>query len=449
MTPIPFYLRGWLPLACAVVAVLGTTPAQANLLADLYAQALRSEPTWQAALAERDAALQKAPLLRSSMLPKLSVDGHYARLRDDTESSRFPGYEPQTLYANIWQYGVRLEQPLFDWAAFARLQQISASLAVAELTLAGERRQLLERVATRYFAWLGAMDDLGLARENSQSIDEQLRETRAREETGYATAAELQQLIAASDAAQADELLAASRLRAAREAVLEVAGEAPRFPQSLQADLKTAAPQPGAPQQWVDRALSNNLELRLKQYQLELDKQELAVEKADHYPQLGLELEHQWSDNEDLQLGREAQTSSALLRLKIPLFSGGATSARVKSASKKLVASRARLQAQRRAVVRETRNAYDGVVTGIQRLRAAKQAVTSNQAALDAVQGGWESGIQTGSELMVARKNLLKARRDAAAARYAYLLSTLKLQQVVGALNDQDLIDLDAQLVRP
>ena len=430
-----------------LASVLISQNAQAALLADLYAEALRSEPLWLAAVAEHEAAKQDAPQLRASLLPKLSLDGHYARLMDDTESSRFPGYEPRKIYANIWQYGVRLDQAIFDWAAFARLRQMDSSLALAELGLVEARADLLQRVVMRYFAWLGAVDDMALAREQSLAITEQLRETRAREQTGYATAAELEQLIAARDSASADELLAAARLRAAREAVVELTNSAPRFPQMLSAGLKTEAPEPGAPQHWVDKALQNNLALRKAQYQLDLASDELEVDKSQRYPRLGLELEYKWQDNQELQLGREAETATALLRLKVPLFSGGATTARIKASSQRLTAKQARFEAQQRSVMRETRNAYDGVVTGIQRLRAARQAVNSSQAALTAVKGGWESGIQTGAELVVARKNLMQAKRDAAAARYAYLLSTLALQQVVGGLLDQDLLDLDARLL--
>ncbi|MGJ8670228.1 MAG: TolC family outer membrane protein [Oceanococcus sp.] len=434
------------PCVVALFSLLIGQNAQAALLADLYAEALRSEPLWLAAVAEHEAAQQDAPLLRASMLPKLSLDGHYARMMDDTESSQFPGYEPQKIYANVWEYGVRLQQPLLDWSAFARLRQIDSSLALAELGLVEARADLLQRVVMRYFAWMGALDDLVLAREQRGAIDEQLRETRAREETGYATAAELEQLIAASDIASADELLAAARLRAAREGLLELTGTAPRFPEMLKAGLNTVAPEPGAPQHWVDRALQDNLALRQAHFQLDLAQEELSVDKSQRYPSLGLELEYNWLDNKELQLGREAETGTALLRLKVPLFSGGATTARIKASSKRLQAQHSRFDAQQRTVIRETRNAYDGVVTGIQRLRAARQSVSSSQSALEAVKGGWESGIHTGAELVVARKNLTQTKRDAAAARYAYLLSTVALQQVVGGLSDQDLIDLDARL---
>ncbi len=421
--------------------------AQAGLLADLYAEALRTEPNYQAALSEREAALQGLPLLRSSILPQLSVDGYYSHVIDDTDSTRFPGYEPQKLDADIWQVGLRLTQPVFDWSVFARLRQINATAATAELGLREARQQLMLQVSRRYFGWLGALDDLRLSTEQKQAIAEQRKETQARVDTGYATDADLQQLIAAHDNAVAEELAAAARLRSAREAVLEVTGVAPRFPQALKAGLDTLPPEPAQPQLWVDRALANNLGLRLAELELDLAREDYQSLRAEQMPRLDLEVEHRWQDSEELQLGREAETSSALLRLHVPLFSGGGTSAKVKASSLGLDAARARLDAQRRSVVRETRDAYDGVVTGIQRLRAAEQSVSSNQAALEAIEGGWESGIRTGAELVDARKNLFEAQRNAAAARYAFLLNTLRLQEVVGSLQDKDLLALDQRLV--
>ena len=430
----------------AVVALVLPAVANAGLLADLYAEALRSEPGYQAALSERDAALQALPVLRASMLPQLSVDGYYSHVIDDTQSTRFPGYQPQDIEADIWQVGVRLTQPVFDAAGFARLRQMDATAALAELGVRQARQALLLQVSRRYFGWLGALDDLRLANRQKQAIAEQRKETEARVDTGYATRADLQQLIALYDSAVADELSAAARLRAAREAVLEVTGVAPRFPQALRQDLDTLAPQPAQPQRWVERALANNPGLRMAELEFDLAREEHQVERADHFPSLALELEHRWQDSKELQLGREAETSSALLRLHVPLFSGGATSARVRASSLSLDAAQSRLDAQRRSVVRATRDAYDGVVTGIQRLRAADQSVVSAQAAHEAIQGGWENGLRTGAELIDARKNVFQAERNAAASRYAFLLSVLSLQEVVGSLQDQDLLALDQRL---
>ncbi len=430
----------------ALVALVLPVVAKAGLLADLYAEALRTEPGYQAALSERDAALQSLPVLRASMLPQLSVDGYYSHVIDDTESTRFPGYEPQEIEADIWQIGVRLTQPVFNAAAFARLRQMDATAALAELGVRQARQALLLQVGRRYFGWLGALDDLRLATQQKQAIAEQRKETEVRVDTGYATKADLQQLIALYDSAVADELSAAARLRAAREAVLEITGVAPRFPQSLRASLETLAPQPAQPELWVERAVDNNLGLRLAQLELDLAREEYQIERADHLPSLALELEHRWQDSKELQLGREAETSSALLRLHVPLFSGGATSARVRASGLGLDAAQARLDAQRRSVVRSTRDAYDGVVTGIQRLRATEQSVVSAQAALEAIEGGWESGLHTGAELIEARKNVLQAERNALANRYAFLLSVLSLQEVVGSLQDQDLLTLDQRL---
>ena len=431
----------------AVVALLLPGLADAGLLADLYAEALRTEPGYQAALSDRDAALQGVPLLRASILPQLSLDGYYSHLIDDTQRTRFPGYEPQELDADIWQLGLRLTQPVFDWAVFARLRQIDATAAVAELTLREARQQLMLTLSRRYFGWLGALDDLRLATEQKQAIAEQRKEAAVRVETGYATEADLQQLIAAYDSAVADELTAAARLRSAREAVLEVSGVAPRFPQPLAQDLQTLPPQPAQPEQWVERALANNLGLRLAELDLERAREDYQAQRGEHMPSLALEVEHRWQDTAELQLGREAETSSALLRLHVPLFSGGGTSAKVRASSLGLDAAQSRLQAQRRSVVRATRDAYDGVVTGIQRLRASDQSVASSQAALEAIAGGWESGIRTSAELVDARKNVFQAQRNAAAARYAFLLNVLALQEVVGSLQDQDLLALDQRLL--
>lgn len=431
----------------AGLCLLCFVPAgHAGLLVDLYRQALFSEPGFAAAQAQRDAALDALPLIRSEILPSLYVSGQASRLRDDSEQSRFVGFEDRLLYASTWQLGVSLRQPLLDWSVFARLRQIDEKSAVAELALIDARQRLMLDLVARYLDWLAAGDVLLTLNQQEAALEQLLRQLQTRVETGYATSADLQEVLARRDQAVADKLRAAAAVRAAREAVRQLAPRVPTLPQALRGEIETHLPEPADPEVWVARALRHNPALRRAELEAELAAQTVKAERGRYWPTLELRAEHSVIDTDELQLGREAETSLVMLRLDVPLYTGGANTARARSAASLHERSLHLRDAERREVDRQTRDAYDGIVTGIERLRAARQSVQSQQAALQAVQGGVDTGLKTVAEMLDARQRVYAAQGDLAAARYAYLMSVLNLKAVVGDLVDADLLTVDTQL---
>ena len=98
---------------------------------------------------------------------------------------------------------------------------------------------------------------------------------------------------------------------------------------------------------------------------------------------------------------------------------------------------------QRRAVTRQTRESYNGVMSGISRVKALKQAVVSNQKALESTEAGYDVGTRTTVDVLNARRNLFSAKRDYARSRYDYILDTLRLKQAAGILSVNDLVDIN------
>jgi outer membrane protein len=101
---------------------------------------------------------------------------------------------------------------------------------------------------------------------------------------------------------------------------------------------------------------------------------------------------------------------------------------------------------QRRMVTRQTRQSYNGVLSGISRVKALEQAVASNQQALESTEAGYEVGTRTTVDVLNARRNLFSARRDYARSRYDYILNTLRLKQAAGIVSFEDLVQINSWL---
>ena len=86
-----------------------------------------------------------------------------------------------------------------------------------------------------------------------------------------------------------------------------------------------------------------------------------------------------------------------------------------------------------------TREAYLGVIYGISRVKALKQAVVSSEAALEATKVGFDVGTRTAVDLVVSQRTTSEARRNYSQSKYDYIIDTLSLKQAAGNLTTEDL----------
>jgi hypothetical protein len=139
----------------------------------------------------------------------------------------------------------------------------------------------------------------------------------------------------------------------------------------------------------------------------------------------------------------DTRTASIGVELNLPIYQGGLTSSRVREAVANQERARQDLEFATREAGLQARQAWLNVNSGVARVRALEQALISTQAQLDSTKLGLDVGVRTNLDVLDAEQQVLSARRDLAAARYAYLLSALALKAAVGTLSPADLAELD------
>ena len=131
------------------------------------------------------------------------------------------------------------------------------------------------------------------------------------------------------------------------------------------------------------------------------------------------------------------------LQLTVPLYTGGLTRSRVRQANATADRAKELLLSQQLNVTRDTRNLYKSVTTDVIRVRARLKAIRSAQSALEATQTGYEVGTRNIVDVLQAQQRLYSSQFDYADSRYNYVLNLMRLKQVVGTLNEQDLNELN------
>ncbi|HJU39859.1 MAG TPA: TolC family protein, partial [Tahibacter sp.] len=139
-------------------------------------------------------------------------------------------------------------------------------------------------------------------------------------------------------------------------------------------------------------------------------------------------------------------TSTIGLTLNVPIFTGGATQARVRQAVYDRDTAQDTFEQQKRALVRATRLNFRAVVAGISEVEARKQAVVSANSALEATQAGFEVGTRTIVDVLLSQRQLYQAQRDHSQARHNFVVNQLKLRQSAGNIEQKDLAEVNALL---
>lgn len=428
-------MRNHLIMSC-ILAIAWAAPAYpaADTLADLYQQALASDPQFKIAESERLAVGEKLPQAKSGLLPSLNAGASYTKAwskgsQDSTSSG----------------YNLTLTQPLYARGNWIALDQAGSEIQRAEANYMSAQQGLMLRVAARYFEVLASQDNLEFAGNNKKAIQRQLDQTKQRFDVGLIAITDVQESQAAYDLAVAEEILAENTLNNAREALREVIGQYPGQLAGIRADMALLVPDPADIEAWAQRALEENPTILAARVAVELARQQIEQTRSVHYPRLDLVARHGYSDQDGSgmpQTGGYSLDNSLGLQLSVPIDVSGGMRSRTREAQYRHQQALDALEQQRRAVESQARQAYLNVISGISRLKALDQAVVSNRTALDATQTGFEVGTRTSVDVLNAQKELLRAQRDHAKARYDYLLNTLNLKQGAGSLSEEDLAAL-------
>lgn len=428
----PVAIAFWLGLT----AITAPASAQAENLLELYELARTTDPTFQQALANRQAEEEALPQARAALRPDISLNGGYSVI--DSESN-LSGTNSDDQYRQL-SYGVSLSQPLYRSAtqsavnvADARVEQARAEFALAE-------QALIVRVAERYFAVLDARVAVEAAEASLAAIERQLEQAERRFEVGVIARTDVEEARAQSDLASAELLAAEDDLENRREELRELTDRAPGVLEAVRAEIALNRPEPADIDQWRAQAEEQNRELAAARLAAEAAMQSIDVERGGRQPTVDLVAGYDGVDRYGAG-GRDPSSDqiSAGIELSLPLYQGGGISSQIREAQFRYTAAREALENTRRAISRNTANAYRGVVTALERVRALDQARVSTQAALDATEAGFEVGTRTIVDVLNAQQARFNAERDYEQARHAYLLNTLRLQQAAGSLSADDL----------
>jgi outer membrane protein len=445
------------------LAVAGT--AAAKDLIGVYEDSLRNDPQIRAADANRLASRESRPQALAALLPQISGTGAYTRDHNSgyvDEPYQNPAnnsfYVVPLQFSQGYaekQWGLNLRQNVFSWSNWLTLKAANSQVAQAEATYAAAEQNLILRVSQAYFNVLSALDALEAQQASLEAIARQLDQADKRYDVGLIAITDVQEAKASRDTASAAVIAAKRTLATAEDQLEEITGEKYDSLTKPGTDMPLNMPEPSDEERWVNISLEQNSTLIASRLAADIARDNVSVAFGGHLPSVDIVAGRTYSDQtgpyefygETLDgYGNKINDRQISLQVTIPIFSGGATQSKVRQSQYLWIAAKEQMVQTSRATERQARDAYLGVISGIARVQALRQALESSDTALKATEAGYEVGTRTAVDVLNGRRALVQAQTDYSGSRYDFIVSIIQLRYAAGNLDRAQLAQINSWL---
>lgn len=413
-------------------------------LAAVYDMALNNDPQLRAAYDGLQAAGYDVKAARAGLLPSINIEGSYSNVNQNVNKSQNTVYQHGKASWNEHAYALTLNQPVFDAGIYHKWKQSQESERKEVAGYASAQQDLMLRASTAYLSILAAIDQLELTEAERGVTLKQMELVRARYQSGQETEVGLSEVQARLDLQEANYLLAQNAFHDRQQALHEIIGYGNLDLMPVRPNIDLLLPEPNDPHAWLKQALEYNWSLREAAAQVAVAAREVSVQRSGYYPTLNLKSSSGRNDTGGSLFGGGSNVSDTrvVLSLNIPVYQGGHTQNMSRAAASRLSAAQQQLDLARRKIQRQVFSSFQGISSGVGRIRALQSSVAAFEQAQQLQSERFEYGLTDIVSVLDATRNLYNAKRQEAEARYNYILETLKLKQAAGILSDRDIVSI-------
>ncbi|MBF0146154.1 MAG: TolC family outer membrane protein [Magnetococcales bacterium] len=430
--------------ATVVVYLCGRSGfALAEDLWQTYQAALDHDPRLKAALHRKQGAFEVLPQSEAALYPAASV------------SSQHGFYKQSTLDKDSYDtsgFSLSVMVPIYHRDRLLGLDMAKTGMDMAELGYVLEQQQHVLRVAEKYFNVLSAEESLNVALAEETAMMRQLDLAKEGLSAGTAIITEVQEAQSGADFAKAQVVASRNAVLQRQRELTELTGfrDQALNLSPLKQDIPIKEPDPALPDRWVENGLANNVNLKIMSSKQVQAQQGVEKARAEHLPTVDATTGYSYSDSGGSNYWTggvpTSKTNYLTVQLNVPLYAGGATVSKVRQAEQALQEARFELDRSRQEVETGIRNAYLDVQTAIAQVTAFNQALTSSSSVLQTTRESHAAGLRTMLDVLNAERDVFRAMRNLADARYRYILGALRLKFNSGQLVSQDLSNINEWL---
>lgn len=332
---------------------------------------------------------------------------------------------------NPTRFDVGASQVLYSRRAFKGIEQAELSVDKTQAQFEATRSQigieaLLAFLDVRRLQRLTTVVEKEL--ESHQRQVSQLREMLDR---GFATRAEWLEARSRVDEVKADAVRLHNEQRVAMQTLRRLTGIPVTQVAPVDETLWKKTPS-FLRQNWQQKALAHAPSLQVIEAEKRLAGVTREVEAAGHYPEVSLRARYTDNDSFATSLLEEKRIE---VQLVIPLYKGGATSARTRAARHREEGAEWLLVNERQRIEVEVERLTSELNGSFQNITALEQALSSALESENAAREGFEAGVRNLTGLLDVRKRRSTIEQELVSAVYENLSLRLELLALAGELN--------------
>ncbi len=437
-------------LALSSIAWLISSPAYSLGILDAYSLALEKDPTFQAAIKEKEAGDEAKNIGRAGLLPKVSLNYQNAPRNWQTQK-----YQTSDIFGNVsdvtkrQQYrsyagSVTLTQPLFDYEAYAKYKTGVAQSLMADEKYRSKYLELAVRVISAYVSVAYAKDQIALAEAQKAAYKEQLALNDRLMAAGEGTVTDVAETQARYSLAEAQVIEARDVLDSAQrelEVIIGIPLDQLDAMQTLRPGKFQVSPlRFTAFDDWQKLAMERNPQLASSRHGVDAARYDVERNRAGFMPQVQLYASHSENDSSsDNTVNQKYRTDSVGVQVSMPIYSGGGVAASTRQAAARYGQAKYELDAQVGSIMNDLRKQFNQCISSQAKLRAYELAVKSATTQVEATRQSVLAGQRVNVDVLNAEQQLYAAQRDLAEAKYTYIKAWISLLGDSGTLTEKDI----------
>ncbi|EQB8220021.1 TolC family outer membrane protein [Klebsiella aerogenes] len=445
--------RKMINLALSSIVWVICSPVHALGILDAYSLALEKDPTFQAAIKEKEAGDEARNIGRAGLLPKVSLNYQNAPRNWQTQK-----YQTSDIFGNVsdvtkrQQYrsyagSVTLTQPLFDYEAYAKYKTGVAQSLMADEKYRSKYLDLAVRVISAYVSVAYAKDQIALAEAQKAAYKEQLALNDRLMSAGEGTVTDVAETQARYSLAEAQVIEARDVLDSAQrelEVIIGIPLDQLDALQTLrQGKFQVSPLRYTAFDDWQKLAMERNPQLASSRHGVDAARYDVERNRAGFMPQVQLYASHSENDSSsDNTVNQKYRTDSVGVQVSMPIYSGGGVAASTRQAAARYGQAKYELDAQVGSIMNDLRKQFNQCISSQAKLRAYELAVKSATTQVEATRQSVLAGQRVNVDVLNAEQQLYAAQRDLAEAKYTYIKAWITLLGDSGTLSEKDIMQV-------
>jgi len=402
-------------------------------------RATANQPLIQQAVAAVEAARARVGEAQSAYYPSISATGSYTRLEPD-ESITFPGLGSFSLVpVDNWDFNVGLRQVIFQFGRRGvQVKLAENGVSAARIGVEQIRISMAFQAAQGFYTVLFLQEQRKALDEQLKNLQEHLRATQVKEQTGSATRYDVLSTGVRISVLQSQITEAENQYQKQSIGLRQLLGMEDSETLSLGGGFAPMTDDPSDEQSQIASAMAHRpevLQAAESESAAELNRS-LATMGAwptiSAHASMGYKNGIVTSDNTD---------NNALvfdwvagIQVSVPIFQGFLVARQGEEAEKKLVAARENARAVKRSVTTQVLQALQDADASRKQVQIAQSQLDQAKEMQEVVRLQYDLGMLSNLEYLDAQSALERAQLGSLQAQYRAVLSELAVKQAIGAV---------------